>query len=387
MSSYIIKLGGTEGGFIIMGKRKTHEIFVEEVKAINNNIEILGRYTRRIDKIECRCKIDGFKWNPVAYSLLDGRGCPKCGNKVKSLKLSKTHDKFIEEMERLNPNICVIGEYVNVKTKIEMSCKICNTTWNANPNDLIQGSGCPKCGDRQKHLRQKKSTKQFIGELYEINKDIKIHSEYINNRTNVKCSCNICGEEWETLPNSLLLRVGCPECGKITSGIKRRVTHEDFKQKLHKINSNIKVMSKYTKSVEKVKCKCNICGWEWKAKPNGLLNGYGCPRCKASKGERNISDILDKHNIKFIPQYKFEGCKDKKLLLFDFYLPSEQTVIEFDGRQHYHAIDFFGGAKGLKATQRRDNIKNEYCKNNNIKLIRIPYNIKNIEEYLIKSIS
>ena len=85
------------------------------------------------------------------------------------------------------------------------------------------------------------------------------------------------------------------------------------------------------------------------------------------------------YNIK--KKKTFKGCKSKKLLQFDFYLPKYNILIEYDGIQHYKPVGFFGGKKEFKETQMRDNIKNKYCKDNNINLIRIRYD-ENIEERL-----
>jgi very-short-patch-repair endonuclease len=72
-----------------------------------------------------------------------------------------------------------------------------------------------------------------------------------------------------------------------------------------------------------------------------------------------------------------------KKLKFDFYLPNYNLCIEYDGRQHFEPIDFFGGEKNFEIIKKRDKIKNEYCLNNNIHLIRIPYNeYKNINSIL-----
>ena len=71
------------------------------------------------------------------------------------------------------------------------------------------------------------------------------------------------------------------------------------------------------------------------------------------------------------------------MLRFDFYLNKYNTLIEFDGQQHFRPVDFFNGEEGFRLTQLRDNIKNEYCKNNNIPLLRISYKeINNIENIL-----
>jgi len=97
-------------------------------------------------------------------------------------------------------------------------------------------------------------------------------------------------------------------------------------------------------------------------------SGCGCPICKYSKGEIFIQNYLNVRDIKFEPQFRFEKCKNKNTLPFDFYLPNYNLCIEYDGEFHY--IDKFGGLEQQKIN---DEIKNNFCIKENIKLIRIPY--------------
>ena len=60
----------------------------------------------------------------------------------------------------------------------------------------------------------------------------------------------------------------------------------------------------------------------------------------------------------------------------DFYLTDQNTVIEFNGIQHYQAIDFFGGKSKFKEQVRNDRIKKEYCLENNIGFEIIKYDEK-----------
>jgi hypothetical protein len=87
----------------------------------------------------------------------------------------------------------------------------------------------------------------------------------------------------------------------------------------------------------------------------------------------------------FEREKKFDGCRGvRQMLPFDFYLPNHNTLIEFDGKQHYIPVNFFGCSdKQAQKTHLElifnDNIKEKYCIENNIRLIRIPYTMKNIE--------
>ena len=103
------------------------------------------------------------------------------------------------------------------------------------------------------------------------------------------------------------------------------------------------------------------------------MEGHGCPVCNDSIGEKEITQYLLSNNIEFIPQYTFDGCKNKKKLPFDFYLPAYNICIEYDGLQHFKPVDHFGGEEGFKQRQYNDSIKNQFCRLNDIQLIRIKY--------------
>ena len=120
-------------------------------------------------------------------------------------------------------------------------------------------------------------------------------------------------------------------------------------------------------------CKCN-CGNIVSVLGMNLKSGNtiscGCIR---SKGESRIKNILFSLDISFIQQKTFNNLKYKDNLRFDFFLPEYNTCIEYQGEQHYKAVEYFGGEQSFKENQIRDNIKREWCKDNNIKLIEIPY--------------
>jgi len=106
----------------------------------------------------------------------------------------------------------------------------------------------------------------------------------------------------------------------------------------------------------------------------------------ASKYEAKIAYLLEKSNIEFIPQYRYNECRDKKPLPFDFYLPEYDILIEIQGEQHYKSVNFFGGEEGFIERVRHDNIKYSFAKVNNIKLVIIKYDdvnkIKDIKKWL-----
>lgn len=121
-------------------------------------------------------------------------------------------------------------------------------------------------------------------------------------------------------------------------------------------------------------CVCS-CGNTIVATTSDLVahNTQSCGCTHISHNERLIADILKEESILFETQFRFKNCKNIRQLPFDFYLPDYNVVIEYDGKQHFEPIDFFGGDVGFQKRKNNDSIKNEFCKANNIQLIRIPY--------------
>jgi len=121
-------------------------------------------------------------------------------------------------------------------------------------------------------------------------------------------------------------------------------------------------------------CKCS-CGRELDVATNALTTGNttSCGHFKLSKGAKNIEDILLKYNISFIKEKTFKECRDKHALRFDFYLPDYNICIEYDGEQHFKEANAGFFKDRLEDIQKKDKIKDQYCLDHNIKLIRISY--------------
>ena len=109
------------------------------------------------------------------------------------------------------------------------------------------------------------------------------------------------------------------------------------------------------------------------------------PMLSISNGELMVKSILSKYNVRFVQQHAFADCIDQRVLPFDFYLPHYNVCIEYQGKQHYEAVDFFGGEDSLKYVQRHDKIKHDYCIKNHINIIHLPYTLtaQQIEQQLI----
>ena len=136
----------------------------------------------------------------------------------------------------------------------------------------------------------------------------------------------------------------------------------------------------------KVKIICPIHG-EFEITPDNHVSKHGCSKCKLSQGELNIIKILEENSINYVNQKKFNNCINKRKLSFDFYLPEYNVCIEYDGVQHFESIEYFGGDKEFEYIKYKDNIKNNYCLSNNIKLFRISYMDNDVENIILKYIA
>lgn len=185
---------------------------------------------------------------------------------------------------------------------------------------------------------------------------------------------------------------GCPDCN-MENRPSTKLTTDEFIERARKVHGDKYDYSEvdYDGTFKEVKIICPTHG-DFEQKPNTHLKGHGCSKCNNSRGENEISRILKNKSINFKPGKRFTGCtnagtgKQCMTLPFDFYLPEINTCIEYDGRQHYEPVDQFGGEQGFLETQARDRIKNKYCEDNGIELIRVPYtiNMKEIGAYLSK---
>ena len=265
-------------------------------------------------------------------------------------------------------------EYNGNKTNVKIICKE-HGEFAQTPNSHLNGKGCPKCCGNAKSTKE-----EFISKANDVHNYKYDYSlvEYNGNKTKVKIICKEHGEFAQN-PNNHLNGNGCPKCGGT-----ERLTTEEFISKANEVH-NYKYdyrWVEYNGARSKVKIICKEHG-EFRQTPDNHLNGKGCPKCNSSKGELIIEKYLIKNNINYESQKRFKDCKNKRPLPFDFYLTDYNICIEYDGEQHFKSKSIWGGEEELNLIKIKDNIKTEYCEDNGIKLIRIPYWEKdNIEEIL-----
>jgi hypothetical protein len=297
----------------------------------------------------------------------------------------KTHEEFVNEVYNLiGDEYQVLGTYTGALKKIEIYHSKCSKSYEVTPGNFLFGQRCPMC----QNIRNKKKThEEFVTEVKnKFNDEYLVLGEYQDITKKIKIRHNKCLFEWEVYPGNILSgQSKCPHCSR-----KATFTTESFSRVIDDLtNGEYKITGTYKNVRTKISIKHNICGHEWDVFPNAFKDaGSRCPKCTVmSKGEQIIYDSLTERNINFTNEYTFDDCKNIYSLPFDFAIQNNNDevvfLIEFDGIQHYESIEWFGGEEILKYTQYNDSIKDDYCKENNLKLLRIPYwDIDKIETIL-----
>lgn len=206
--------------------------------------------------------------------------------------------------------------------------------------------------------------------------------------------CELLSDSYENNSQLLLFRCSCQkqfhttlkifkngkkQCGNCTNEYlsdKFSKSHKTFEKEVIMATGNeYLVIGEYKNRKTKVKIKHTKCGCEWFVNPSDFLHKESrCPQCNESKGERFISEWLTHQKITFQSQYKFNDCVNKRRLPFDFAVFNNDKLvllIEYDGKQHYIKGCF--GVDQYEVIKNNDRIKSQYCQENQIPLLRIPY--------------
>lgn len=265
--------------------------------------------------------------------------------------------------------------YINSKIKISIKC-LNHGVFNQVAAAHMSGQGCPKCNGKSKTNEDViKGFKVIHGDKYNYSL-----VNYKGTYDKVKIFCLVHGL-FKQAPGDHLMGHGCPKCSK-----NKKLTIKEFIKRAEIIHYNKfnYSLSEYKNTHKKIKIICPIHGI-FEQIPKVHLQGFGCKNCNESKGEKTIDDFLKKIKIKSIRQYSFIDCRNKLPLPYDFYLPELNTCIEFQGIQHYKPVKLFGGESAFIECILRDKIKQNYCDNNNINLIKIRYD-EDIEKILREKI-
>jgi len=264
--------------------------------------------------------------------------------------------------------------------------------WEATINHRAQGRGCPFCSGKKVAESNALSTThpEIAKEWHPTKNTLTPDDITFGSEKNIWWKCDIADDhEWETTVKHRSSGNGCPCCSgyKVVNSNSLTTQHSELSKEWHPTKNGVITPNDVSGGHRKVWWICSQDGnHQWKASIKDRIRGRRCPHCHypKSKGHLKIEKILIDNNINFETEKKFDDCVFKRMLRFDIYLPTLNALVEYDGRQHTNAVDIFGGKKELVKTQKRDKIKDEYAKNNNIHLLRISHKeFKNIESIVL----
>ena len=317
----------------------------------------------------------------------------------KGYKYTKCRDKFIVRGEDLYPGS---------RSKIKVICDYCEKEYITNGfthgkamNEYPYKDCCDVCtGKKTSEVSYKRRQEKAWSALEKVCEEkgysiITSKDEYVDKHMRIKYMCPKHGIQSGMLDNIISKGTGCPLCKNEYIGKVLSHDTDDVEYLINSYNNN-KLLNKndYKDALtHNLDILCGLCGkniFTTSYSNYKNANVRSCFSCsnKASKFEIIIKDFLTEQDIKFISEKRFSDCKDKKPLPFDFYLPTYNLIIEYDGKQHYEVVRIGGmseeeALQQFKINQLHDQIKNEYCQTHNIELLRIPYWEQNNIEQII----
>jgi hypothetical protein len=377
---------------VIMSKimRKDKDDFVNKSNEIHNNKYSYDKVPDTFgvrSKVTITCPIHG-DFEQVAFSHKRGCGCPYCkgkngvdNEKGYSIREKKIKDKIFKDFGH-KVKLIYLPRTLEGE-KIILNCDI-HGPIKKNMDEIFRGRSCGKC---QITKTNKKRTKDVVNKLLETRGD---KFEYLNlpdvifkeTSLNIKCKEHDYSFNMKLYLHESAKYGGCIYCLEKYKEV-NRYDREEVINKFRETHGDLYCYDNviYEGSDTKVIITCLKHG-DFPQTPSSHVRGSGCPSCKHSTGEKMIQKLLTDMDLKYKTQKTFYGCvgpNSNVLLTFDLYVPEFHTCIEFDGYQHFTPVQKWGGEETFKGIQMRDNVKNGYCKDNDIDLIRIPYTMDKLD--------
>lgn len=377
--------------------------FKDKVNTLTNGeYELLGEYEKTHTKTKFKHLKCGHEFEMTPHNFLTGQRCPKCGMEHRKNSRRKSYEQFRDEVKSLtNSEYDVLPPYKNSKTKVEFIHSKCNRHFMMKPNSFLSGQRCPECSKKHRVELRTMTNSEFLSRVKHLwGDEYTVLSTYKNSETLVKVKHNRCGSIYMTRPADFLRGHGCLKCSYVDRspkiGVNQRTPLSKVKESIKDIlGSNYVVLTnddEYKGNRQHILMKHLICGHEYRVQYSDIQYSHtGCPYCSTfggpSNGEFKVDDILQRvfnlvKGVDYQYGYIIPDLIDKNNLHFDFWIPKINIAIEYDGKQHFKPINYFGGIRGFKNIRKHDLMKDQYCDDNNINLIRIPYTVTTNKEII-----
>lgn len=277
---------------------------------------------------------------------------------------------FEEKANSLTEDKIKVLEFNGVKSPCTFVCLKCGQIQEVKKGEALVRKGktyqCQFCHTPKESITRANYQK-LLNAAEVANKEVIL---FTKTGENVVFKCKKCNGEFSREPLRFLKNQTCPMCESRVLPPPINWVKERLKEKGE---FSFVDESQYSTLHSKVLLR-HGCGFIWSVTPSKILNGESyCPKCskKVSRGERAILKFLDKKQIAYI--YQWKRLIDGRNHFFDFYLPDNNLIIEFQGEQHYTPVEYFGGEEAYNARVKRDNLKRAWSKENNIKMLEISW--------------
>lgn len=307
-------------------------------------------------------------------------------------------DRFLRELELLqDKDDYILSDYENINrwdSKFTVQCKKCSYIWQTNPNIFFDAeSRCSNCNRGERWTLER-----FLKEIELLSdKDDYIFSDYENissSKSKFAVQCKKCGYIWKVTPVDFFVssKSRCSNCNRGERWSKDRFLKE-VELLQDKDNYIFSDFDGITTCKSNFTVRCKKCDNVWSTCSNSFFTaGTRCLTCNESRGERRIALFLKRNNIKFQREKKFDACKNKQKLPFDFYLPDFNLILEFNGEQHYKKMTFSPNDETnvakFERTKLTDSIKKQWAIENGYTFLEIRYDqINQIEEILTQELN
>lgn len=359
-------------------------------EVVGEEYSVLGDYKNNNTRIKIKHNVCGNVLNMFPSSFKAGNRCMHCSGAGLPRFDTKTLREYVLNNTDKEYDITDKFQYANMKSHLEFIHIKCGSLYTTQVQNFISGNRCPVCFGRNK-----KDTNWFKEKVFLlVGNDYSVIGSYENYATKIEVKHNECNHRYNVTPADFIgtkNRSGrrCPACFR-----KDKKTVQEFKSELlDKVGQDYILVGEYVGANAKLEIKHTLCGESYFPTPANILSGKSrCPCESENRGESKVKEFLDLHALNFHKQYSHPDCKYRLPLRFDFAIYNDrnqlQCLIEYDGKQHHEPIEYFGGEKAFKLQQKKDKIKDDYCKANNIPLIRIPYwDFKNIDSILTERLT
>jgi Zn finger protein HypA/HybF involved in hydrogenase expression len=274
----------------------------------------------------------------------------------------------IEDVENMFPDMVRGQRWEGIYAKYRFICEKHGEYLQTFSKHKYYEQGCQKCG----YVRMADSHRSDISEMESLCPEM-VRGQAWSSRAVYRFLCPTHGEYsqlWGAHKTTRLLGHDCPKCAYTHTGQTNALTIEEAETRYPDMVKG----QTWTDIKSRYKFTCRRHG-KYEQRADDHQAGARCPKCKSSRGEARVARILDSLKVAYARQFRTPKCRNKGALPFDFSVnvDGDFRLIEFHGQQHYEPCERFGGTEVFQRQQWRDQIKEEFCQQEKIPLLVIPY--------------